>query len=116
MQHRLLAAKQMRTARYVEKKPVIAVDRDKRRVAIAPVGQPVEKPGIGFLVRLYYLYRGVHCARIGNAHAAFQAQRLGMLVERENALRIAFAMADGDRRHVGERPRLAPAPRLMPPP
>ena len=81
VQHGALAAEQMGAAGDVEEKPVRAVERHQRRVAVAPVGEAFEQPAVGLRIGLDDVDRGMHGARVGNAHAALQLQRLSPLVE-----------------------------------
>ena len=92
--HGALAAEEMRAAGDVEEQPVLAVNRHQRRIAVAPVGKPFEQAAVSFRVGLHHIDRRVHGARIGNAHAALQFERLSPLVEGCDALGVAVAMAD----------------------
>ena len=69
-------------------RPVASVERHQRRVAVAPVGKAFEQPAVGLRFGLDDLDRGMHGARVGNAHAALQLQRLSPLVERGDALGV----------------------------
>ena len=55
-------------AGYVEKQAVIAIERDKGCVAVAPVSEALEQPKIGLTVGFDYLDRRMHGLRVGNAH------------------------------------------------
>ena len=98
VQHRPFAAEQMGAAGDVEKQAVGAVQRHQRGVAVAPVGKAFEQAAVGLRIGLDDVDRGMHGARIGNAHAALQMKRLSPLVEGRDALRVPVAMAD----HTGD--------------
>ena len=91
----------------VEKKPVGRVDRDQRRVAVAPVGQRLEQPAVGLRLGFDHIDRRMHGAGVGDAHAGLELQRLSPLVESRDPLRVAVAMTDDERQ---PRLRLARTP------
>lgn len=81
VQHGALAAEQMGAAGDVEKQAVRPVQRYQRGVAVAPVGKAFEQAPVCFRIGLDNVDRRMHGARIGDAHVAFQVQRLSPLVE-----------------------------------
>ena len=81
VEHGAFAAEKMGAAGDVEKQAVGPVQRHQRGVAVAPVGEAFEQAAVGLRIGFDDVDRRMHGARIGDAHAALQMQRLSPLVE-----------------------------------
>ena len=97
VEQRLFAAEKMRAAGDVEKEAVRSVQRHQRRVAVAPVGQRLDQPPVGFRIGLDDLERRIHGAGIGDARSAPEAEQLRLLIQGGDAARVVFLPAEGER-------------------
>ncbi len=90
----------MGAAGNIEMQPIRAVERDQRRIAVAPVGKRVQEGGIGKRIGRQHLQIGMHGAGLGNALAAGKLQAFGVAIERDNAHGIVLLGGKDDRRMV----------------
>ena len=77
------------------------IERDERRIAVAPIGELFEKRVVGRLVGFLHAKIGNGAARIGEAHAQANSSPLGIFVDRDDAHRILDFCDDGERRFPG---------------
>ena len=84
---RRLAAEQMRAAGDVEHKPVRRIEPDQRRVAVAPVGDAREQPGVGGEVGGHDGEAGNPGLRLGDSEAGDEPEALRRPVDRDQAQR-----------------------------
>ena len=103
---------EMRAAGNIEEQAMRRIERDERRIAVAPVGELFEKRMVGRLVGLLNAQIGNSAARIGEAHAQADSSPLGILVDRDDAQRVLDLCDDGERRLSEEFSGGAPEPRL----
>ena len=73
------------------------IERDERRIAVAPVGDRLEQRAVGRLVGFLHDEIGMRAARIGEAHAEPDAAPLGERVDRDDAQRALDLGHDGKR-------------------
>ena len=111
---RCLAAEQMRAAGDVEHQAsaveqALRIEPDQRRVAVAPVGDGLEQPAVGFGIGLDHRNRRIHRARIGEpmpvlspsrAAASFTAaSRIALLIS-STTTSGAFSAGADERRVI----------------
>ncbi len=94
----LLAAEEMRAAADVEQDAVGRIDRDERRVALAPVGDGVEQARVGRLVLRHGGERGMHGAGLRQRHAGDEAALLRGGIDRDQEVEVAALAEDSERR------------------
>lgn len=73
------------------------VKRDKRRVAVAPIGNHVQECSVGVLVRFHGVEVGHDAARIGKADAKADSAFTGNAVDGDDA-ECALDLRDDDER------------------
>ena len=100
LQHRSLAAEQMRATADVEKQAMRRIERHQRREAIAPVGNVVQRPAVGRLVGIEHLHVRDDGARIGERQADIEAEARRCIVQCKNLQRIVL-LGDDDAGPVG---------------
>src|SRR5262245_48544643 len=101
----LLAAEEMLAAADIEQNAVGRIDGDERRVALAAVGNGVEKAGVGRLVLRHGRESWMHGAGLRQREAGRESEPLRRGVDREEEIEVgALAEADAGRR------RLSPLP------
>ena len=91
------------------------IERDERRIAVAPVGELFEQRVVGRLVGLRDAKIGNGAARIGKAHAEADAPPLGDPVDGDDAERVLDLRDDGERRCLRRRAGSLPRNPLSPP-
>ncbi len=100
-----LAAEQVRAAADVEQDAVGRIDGDERRVALAPVGDGVEKTCVAGLVLRHCGERGMHGAGLRQRHAGSEAEARGFRVDSQQEVDVAALAEDDERRTLMRLPR-----------
>src|SRR5262249_56908581 len=93
----LLAAEEMRAAADVEQNAVGRIDSDERRVALAAVGNGVEKAGVGRPVFGHGRESWMHGAGLSQREAGRESESLRRGVDRQQEIEVA-ALAEDDKR------------------
>ena len=88
--HRGLAAEQMRAAGDVEKQAVRGIERHQRGEAVAPIGDGVQRVGVGGFIGIIHLHLGADGAGIGERQADIEAKTRGRVVERKDLQRVVL--------------------------
>ena len=91
---------QMRAAGNIEEQAIRRVERDERRIAVAPVSELFEERVVGRLVGLDNDEVGNGATRIGETHAQADASPFGIPVEGDDAQRVLDLGDDGERRLI----------------
>jgi hypothetical protein len=94
----LAAREKMRAAGYVEEETMRKIERDQRRIAIAPVGDLLQKRTVGNFVGLLDHKVGDGAACIGKRQTGTESSQLGILVESNDPHCILDLRDDGKRR------------------
>ena len=97
---RRLAAEQMGAAGDVEQHAVGRIERGERRIAPAPVGDPLQQVRIGARVFLDRHQIGMHGARLRQRHRHPQARSLGRRIDGDQFLGIAAPAGDHQRARI----------------
>src|SRR5262249_5438291 len=90
----LLAAEEMRAAADIEQNAVGRIDGDERRVALAAVGNGVEKAGVGRLVLRHGRESWMHGAGLRQREAGVKSEPLRRGVDREEEIEVAALAED----------------------
>ena len=93
-----MAGEKMRAAGDVEEQAVRKIERDERRIAVAPVGELFEERMVGRLVGLGHDEIGDGAACIGKGGAQADSPPLGNFVDCDDANRALDFFDDGERR------------------
>ena len=86
----------MRAAGDIEQDAVRRIERDERRIALAPFRDGLEQPAVGRRVLRNDGETGVHGAGLRQRHAGPQAQSLRRRGYRDDLLDIAALRRDGE--------------------
>jgi hypothetical protein len=84
LHQRGLAAEQMGAAGDIEKQAVRGIERYQRREAVAPVGDIVQRLGIGHFIGIEHLQLRTDRAGIGQWQAHLEAEMRGGIIQRGN--------------------------------
>ena len=89
-----LAAEQMRAAGDVEEQAVWGIQRHQRRETVAPVGDGVQRLGIGGLIGVEHLHVRTDRARVGQRQADLKAEMSRGIIQRGNLQRVVLLCDD----------------------
>ena len=104
---------EMRAARYIEKKPVLAIQRDEGRVAVAPVGQSRQQRTVAIGIGGKHLKLRTDRARFRQALAFPETARPRVRIEGDQTGGVVDRIDEGERRMVrtpAAEPGEAPSP------
>jgi hypothetical protein len=100
---RFPCGKEMSAAGYVEKQTERRIERDQRRIAVAPIGDALQECAVGRLVSLGDDEIGMAAAGVCEAHAHRNATAFGNAVRGDDAERALDLRNDRERRSLRKR-------------